>query len=331
MQSISELIQLRSIFIIFSFCNVLTFSLWAQSAPYDNPDPSYELALDHDEFLLFSNLLEEGIRRFGSSLDLKVRLVKEADAIVHHISFSDSGPIQDFEVLMASETQKLLPDHSKIQFDEQTAALRTVKTLTQKLIAARDNPTKIKEHYPQHPIISKGPKNTLQLFVMSQCPYGQHAQKMIIEYLEKAEPKDKVKLDLRYIFYEQQGEGGTTSFTALHGEPEVQENLVQMILRDQFPDFLYPFLKKRVFNESAWEKIAIEIGLSVDQVAHVKSTLENERDALILKEFMYATKAFGVYDGSPTYLWEGRRIQDLKEIGISPGQNLAPGLGCGGQ
>src|SRR6185503_5003946 len=74
--------------------------------------------------------------------------------------------------------------------------------------------------------------NTLDLFVMSQCPFGRQAVHSVVEELLQQPSGNRPALRVRYIFYEQKDAQGNTSFTSLHGEPEIVENLVQIVLQE---------------------------------------------------------------------------------------------------
>jgi len=155
--------------------------------------------------------------------------------------------------------------------------------------------------------------NTLELFVMSQCPFAMNAEASIIDFLRDFSGDTKPSLEVRYIFY-QRNEGGKTIIGSLHGEGEVQENLVQMIIRDMWPQFFLDYLLRRTQSDTPWDEVARTAGMSTEDIEHVKSTMKEGREALIQAEYDYATKSYQIYDGSPTYVWESERVADIRKV-----------------
>lgn len=148
--------------------------------------------------------------------------------------------------------------------------------------------------------------NTLDLFVMSHCPFGRQAVHSVVEELLQLPAGKRPALRLRYIFYEQKDEQGNASFTALHGEPEIVENLVQMVLQEQYPEEVFlRYLLERAGSASDWRELATKVGLSAEDLEVVDYRIVAEREALIRREHESATKTFGIHDGSPVYVWEG--------------------------
>ncbi|MBU4246166.1 MAG: GILT family protein, partial [Nanoarchaeota archaeon] len=68
----------------------------------------------------------------------------------------------------------------------------------------------------------KSDKPIVQLFVMSQCPYGVQAENAIKPVLDTL--KDKISFELRFIA-NQKADG---TFSSLHGQAEVDENVRQL-------------------------------------------------------------------------------------------------------
>lgn len=155
--------------------------------------------------------------------------------------------------------------------------------------------------------------NTLELFVMSQCPFAKNAEASIIEFLRDFPGDTRPSLEIRYIFY-QRVQDGKTVISSLHGEPEIQEDLVQMIIRDMWPRCYFDYLLRRAQSNAPWDELARQAGLSTEEIESVKTAGKEGREALIQAEYDYTTKTYGIHDGSPTYIWENERIGDLRSV-----------------
>jgi hypothetical protein len=156
--------------------------------------------------------------------------------------------------------------------------------------------------------------NTLELFVMSLCPFGQRAETKLYSFLESTNVVQKPKLEIRYLFYKQQKDGKDI-YVSLHGEEEVTEDLVQMVIRDRFPPLFEPYVRQRASSGNApWQKLLEQIGFTKPTIDEVEATVKSQRDTLIQTEYNYVTGQYGITDGSPSYVWESERVMDLTKI-----------------
>ena len=174
--------------------------------------------------------------------------------------------------------------------------------------------------------------NTLELFVMSQCPFGQRAEMMLDSFLERTNSVDETptgarevrglsrpKLEVHYIFYKLNTDGKDV-FVSMHGDGEVTEDLVQMTIRDHFTPLFKNYIRLRNKNSSAeWQKLAEQAGLTKENISLIKTTIAKDRDAMIQREYDYVAKQCEITDGSPSYLWESERVTDLKHIAVFRG------------
>ena len=159
--------------------------------------------------------------------------------------------------------------------------------------------------------------NTLELFVMSLCPFGRAAASQVIRLLRSDSITYKPELEIHYIFYRDETSEGEVFFTALHGEPEIAENLVQIVIRDSFSEFFHDYLLERYSPNGdtlSWDTVASRIGMEDRDIVIIKDKIDEERALLIQKEYGYVTTMYGIYDGSPRYVWEGDRIADLTQV-----------------
>lgn len=104
----------------------------------------------------------------------------------------------------------------------------------------------------------------LDLYVMSQCPWGVKAENVIIPAVKSLSPF--VALNLHFIASEQpspDGDPAKATFTALHGQPEVQENIRQLCAKRHFPDAYLDYILERNANvqDPNWQQAAAKAGL----------------------------------------------------------------------
>jgi hypothetical protein len=110
----------------------------------------------------------------------------------------------------------------------------------------------------------KGAGNvSLDLYVMSQCPFGVKAEKALIPILK--EIGNKATFNLFYIV----NETTEKEFKSLHGESEVMEDRRQLVIARHFPNKLLDYLLLRASNyhsKDEWVKSANAVGLNVDSI-----------------------------------------------------------------
>jgi hypothetical protein len=162
-------------------------------------------------------------------------------------------------------------------------------------------------------------KNTLELFVMSACPFGQRAEAKVLAFLSQTNDVTRPRLEVHYIFYKQQKDGHEV-FSSLHGEEEIIEDLVQIVIRDRHPQSINGYLRLRTGNGSTpWLQLAEQVGLCPSDLGEIMNLITNQRDQLIRAEYEYVTGRYGITDGSPTYVWESERVPDLSHIATFKG------------
>ena len=171
-------------------------------------------------------------------------------------------------------------------------------------------------------------ENTLELFVMSFCPFGQRAESSLLQHIAKANTDTRPSLEVRYIFYKQQKDG-VESFVSLHGEEEIVENLVQIVIRESFPAFFQAYLQLRAEGGRApWKSLTEKVGFSADETAEIEQIITTKCDEIIRKEYEYVTGRYDIKDGSPTFVWESERVPDLKKIEAFKGLAALNGEAC---
>ncbi|MCK4883851.1 MAG: hypothetical protein KAS30_03215, partial [Candidatus Diapherotrites archaeon] len=76
----------------------------------------------------------------------------------------------------------------------------------------------------------------IELFVMSYCPFGTQAEQAILIEMVKEMP------DLEYNINFIAGSNGNGTFSSLHGQPEVDENIRQLCIINKSPEKLLDYL-----------------------------------------------------------------------------------------
>ena len=165
---------------------------------------------------------------------------------------------------------------------------------------------------------------TLELFVMSMCPFARQTEDQVIRRYVNEGRAAGLKLEVHYIFYSA-AVGASADATCMHGEPELQENLVQMSIRDNYPSRFLGYLELRAESDEPWQGLARKAGLSRTQVEAIGNRIRTQRSQLVSAEHDYVASKCGVLDGSPTIMWEARRVSALTDVPLFADASLESG------
>jgi predicted DsbA family dithiol-disulfide isomerase len=140
----------------------------------------------------------------------------------------------------------------------------------------------------------------LDLFVMSQCPFGVMAEKSVMPVLQDFQ--DRVKFRLNFIANEEIVDGKPV-FSSLHGKPEIEEDMRQLVIARDFPEKLHTYLDARAENyqDDNWELAAVRAGIDAQLLN--KSVNDQSGQDLFSANIQKATKE-GI-NASPTLLING--------------------------
>lgn len=148
-------------------------------------------------------------------------------------------------------------------------------------------------------------KPTLELFVMSYCPFGIEAEESIIPIVKKF--KDKIDFKLRFIAEEKDtvSSQDITPFISLHGYPEVAENIRQLLIAQEYPDKYLDYIlcRGKKLNKS-WEDCAKKFGIDVENIQRLFDTPEAEQ---LFRENIKRSAELGI-KASPTILIDGHQF-----------------------
>src|SRR3989344_2140239 len=151
------------------------------------------------------------------------------------------------------------------------------------------------DNTPTTTTVQKTDKPEVNLFVMSQCPYGVQAENAIKSVAELL--KGKIDYKIRFIV----SDLGDGKFQSLHGDAEVQEDLRQVCIQSKFNDKYLNYLEcvnKDYKNvATVWEQCATKQGITV---ATVKACAEKEGKELLSADAKLSEELD--VSGSPTLI-----------------------------
>ena len=159
-------------------------------------------------------------------------------------------------------------------------------------------------------------KPTLELFVMSYCPFGIQAEEKLFPIVKKL--GDKIDFKLQFIAQEKEEltSQDTTPFTSLHGYPEVTENIRQLLIAKEYPDQYLDYIlcRGKKLNES-WTICAQKFNIDVEKIQALFDTPDAEQ------HFRKNIKRAAELDirASPTILVDTHEFQSnqlLRSFGI---------------
>lgn len=149
-------------------------------------------------------------------------------------------------------------------------------------------------------------KPTLELFVMSYCPYGVQAEEKLIPIVKKF--GDKIDFKLQFIAQEKKEPSAQyiTPFTSLHGYPEVAENIRQLLIAREYPDqYLDYILCRGKKLDTSWEACAEKLGIDVAKIQKLFDSPEAEQ---LFRENITRAAELGIR-ASPTILVDGHKFR----------------------
>ena len=170
----------------------------------------------------------------------------------------------------------------------------------------------LEELKPVKPVLSDKPK--VDLFVMSQCPYGVLAEQSFGPVLKLF--KERIDFNLYFIASET-----NNVFTSLHGQAEVDEDIRQVCAIKYYPDKYLDYVlcvdKDYKNVGTVWEKCATDNGLDKEKI---KSCWQGTEGKELFKKNIEVGNKLKV-SGSPTIYvndvpYQGGRSSDEFKEGI---------------
>lgn len=134
----------------------------------------------------------------------------------------------------------------------------------------------------------------LDVFVMSQCPYGTQALDSMEEVL--AAFGEDLEFHINYIA----SETAPGVFSSLHGQPEVNENIRELCAIKHYPEKYMDYIlcRNKAITSTNWESCATEAKFST---ATMKACSEGDEGKQLLSENINLAGQLGI-GASPTWL-----------------------------
>ena len=140
-------------------------------------------------------------------------------------------------------------------------------------------------------------KGKLDVFVMSQCPYGTKALDAMKDVFD-AFGKENIDFTINYIA----NENPDGTFNSLHGQPEVDEDIRELCAIAHYPKKYrymdYIWCRDKNIQSADWEACAEEAGM---EASVIKECFEGEEGKKLLSENIKIADELGV-SASPTWL-----------------------------
>ncbi len=139
----------------------------------------------------------------------------------------------------------------------------------------------------------------MDLFVMSQCPYGVRAEDLIVKAKKEGTfPADKT-VRVRYIVNYTPEQG----FNSLHGSGEWEEDIRQLLIAKYYPEKFWKYLeiRNKDYRSSRWDKAMEEAGINTKKIMKKFDTEGVE----LLKEEANYSREYNI-SASPSLVWEGK-------------------------
>jgi hypothetical protein len=165
--------------------------------------------------------------------------------------------------------------------------------------------------------------NKIDVFIMSQCPFGVQAVDAMKEVLDNF--KGKIKFDVHYI-----ADGNKAAFNSLHGQPEVDEDIRQLCVKKHYARnnkwLDYMWCRNKDYRSTDWKPCAKEGVVA----AVVEKCATGDEGKGLLEEDIKIAKSLQV-SGSPTWLannkfkFSGIAANDIKNNICERNKGLA---GC---
>ena len=154
--------------------------------------------------------------------------------------------------------------------------------------------------------IARMGKPTVELFVMSYCPFAVQAEEKLIPIVKRFGEQIDFKLQFIAQAKEETSAQDITPFTSLHGYPEVAENIRQLLIAQEYPDrYLDYILCRGKKLDKSWEACAEKLGIDV---ARIQALFDSPEAEQLFRENIARADALGV-KASPTIFVDGHQFR----------------------
>lgn len=144
-------------------------------------------------------------------------------------------------------------------------------------------------------------KVTLELFVMSQCPFGVQAEQALMPIVQ--ELGERLEFKLYFVGWYNSNQ----VIESMHGQAEVAENHRQAVIAKLYPTLLDDYLLARAknYHTNEWKSIAQAVGVSPELV---EKTMDSQEGKQLLVEAVRPSIERKVY-ASPTVFIDNEKYQ----------------------
>jgi predicted DsbA family dithiol-disulfide isomerase len=141
----------------------------------------------------------------------------------------------------------------------------------------------------------KEEKGKLEVFVMSECPFGVKALNAMEEVLKAF--GSEIKFEVHFIGDERGGKA-----TAMHGQSEVDENIRELCTITKYPEkyMTYILCRNKNIKDPNWQACATD---GID-AAVIEECFKGDGEKMLIEDMKLA-KQLGI-SGSPTWIANGR-------------------------
>ncbi len=160
--------------------------------------------------------------------------------------------------------------------------------------------------------IKQKEKTTMELYVMSLCPFANEVERQLIPIVKRYESQIDFKM---YYIADDFGKptNDLTRFDSLHGIPEIWENVRQLVIAKYYPDVFLDYLlcyNKNYRNYESWKTCAKRFGIDTEKVEQLTQSQEGftllsdnikeqpltieDSPTLIVNGAVYKSKDFGI-------------------------------------
>ncbi len=189
---------------------------------------------------------------------------------------------------------------------KKTLVLTILSILLVMLAACNQTPTVDDNKAAETGVESGSSEVSMELYVMSQCPYGVQAENELAPVVEKL--GSDLNFNLHFI-----GGGSPGSFQSLHGQPEVDGNKIQLCAMKHHPGKYYNFIscmnKEYQKIPNNWEDCAKELDLDSEKLKNCFD--DGEGDKLLESSFKKSQDAGAM--GSPTIVINGKTYSGKRD------------------
>lgn len=124
--------------------------------------------------------------------------------------------------------------------------------------------------------IKQRKKTQMEFYVMSLCPFAATVKGEILPLVKRY--RSQIDFTLFYIADDVGGAAdGLMGFDSLHGVPEIEENIRQLVIAKYYPDKLLDYLlchAKHYRTMEGWRQCAIRLGIDAANVEKISQTQE---------------------------------------------------------